>query len=253
MSNLPETPDLAHIIDVPEADRLDLTLDNVTDPNIEIRLGVRASANIVLVDRSDVDIDTPATRNIVVHLGADSSLNLFVGKIGNNDSTDCIAVDFIDNGACFNLKGFALLTDKDRYDLKVRVVHNLPFCRSDQLFKFIVADSARGCFDGLIKVLHGAEGTRAYQNNRNLLASPAATMHTEPQLEIYCDDVECSHGSATGQLDEQALFYMRSRGIELDEARSMLMNAFLSDTIGSIIDKDVRDRITDAVAKKLNN
>lgn len=123
------------------------------------------------------------------------------------------------------------------------MVHNAPHCHSDQLFKYVADGDARCSFEGLIRVQEGAHHTEAYQSNRNILSGADARMHTRPHLEIYCDDVKCSHGAATGQLDSEALFYMRTRGIPEAEARTMLMQAFMADVIETIALVPLRDRI----------
>ncbi len=136
-------------------------------------------------------------------------------------------------------------------DNAVFLTHDHPRCTSDQLFKYALFDSAQGSFEGMVKVEEGADFTEAHQTNRNLLASPDARMHAMPQLVIYCDEVKASHGSATGQLDENALFYMRSRGIPEAEARMMLINAFMPDVLDAIALDPLRDRLHHLVDRRL--
>lgn len=131
------------------------------------------------------------------------------------------------------------------------VRHSHPRCASSQLFKYALFDSAQGAFEGLVTVEPGAEYSDARQTNRNLLASSDARMHTMPQLIINCDEVKASHGAATGQLDEEALFYMRSRGIPVEEARMMLINAFMTDVLDAISLEPLRDRLRHLVDKRL--
>ena len=121
---------------------------------------------------------------------------------------------------------------------------------SNQLFKYVLDDESTGAFDGVIYVAPDARFTEAYQSNRNLLASKQARMHTKPQLEIYNDDVKCSHGATTGQLDADALFYMRSRGIPEKDARTMLMQAFMVDVIDMVKMEGLRDRLRHLVEKR---
>ena len=104
-------------------------------------------------------------------------------------------------------------------------------------------DDATGAFEGSIEVCHGARFVEAYQSNRNILASRSARMHTKPQLLIYNDDVKCSHGATTGQLDDRALFYMQTRGIPIAVARRMLMQAFMADVIDAIELEPLRSRL----------
>ena len=136
-------------------------------------------------------------------------------------------------------------------DNSVMLTHTYPRCKSEQLFKYALFDSAKGSFEGMVKVEAEAVHTDAHQSNRNLLASPGARMYAMPQLEIYCDEVKASHGSATGQLDERALFYMRQRGIPENEARMMLINAFMTDVLDTIADETLRERLRHLVDVRL--
>lgn len=141
------------------------------------------------------------------------------------------------------INGMAICTDRRHADNCSVVRHLQPRSHSRQIFKYVLDDYAQGAFEGSILVAPTAPYTEAYQSNRNVLASSTARMHTRPQLEIYNDEVSCSHGAATGQLDEQALFYMRTRGIPEREARMMLMQAFMSDVIDSVSIPGLADRL----------
>lgn len=141
------------------------------------------------------------------------------------------------------LAGMAIGTGKMHIDNDSEVIHRACRCRSNQLFKYVLDDESDGAFEGSILVSPGARFTEAYQSDRNLLASTLAKMHCKPQLEIYNDDVKCSHGAATGQLDNEALFYMRTRGIPEAEARTMLMQAFLLDVVETVEIPGVADRL----------
>ena len=112
-----------------------------------------------------------------------------------------------------------------------------------QFIKFVLDDQAQGSFQGELKILPDAQKVSAIQTNRNLLLSEQATMRTQPQLEIYADDVKASHGATTGQLDESALFYMQQRGIDPATGRKMLINAFMQDIIDQISDEQLREQV----------
>ena len=122
---------------------------------------------------------------------------------------------------------------------------------TDELFKYVLDDKAVGSFSGLIKVEPEADKTEAYQSNRNVLASTEARMFSKPQLLIDCDDVKCSHGSSIGQIDQNALFYMRSRGIPEHEARLMLMQAFMNDVIDGVRLESLKDRLRHLVGSHI--
>ncbi len=148
--------------------------------------------------------------------------------------------------------GMAIGSAHQKIDNHTNIVHAAPRCHSHQLFKYVLSDEADGAFEGSIYVAPGAVHTESYQSNRNIIASVGARMHSKPQLEIYCDDVKCSHGSATGQLDQEALFYMRTRGIPEADARRMLMQAFMSDVIDSVRMPGLNDRLRQLVDRRLS-
>ena len=136
------------------------------------------------------------------------------------------------------------IEDRDRIvSTYTRIDHLVPNCKSNELFKFSIDDNASGAFTGRIYVAEGAVKTEAYQANRNLVGKPDAKMFSKPQLEIYNDDVKCSHGCAIGQLDPMQVFYMRTRGLTDEEARMLLRQAFMSDVIAAVDVPLLRDRL----------
>ncbi len=144
------------------------------------------------------------------------------------------------------------LTDKWQHvDNYVSVDHAFPNCSSNQLFKGVLDDMSTGSFNGRILVRQDSQGTLAYQRNNNILLTDDAKMDSKPQLEIYADDVKCSHGATIGQLDEDALFYMRARGIDTREARLMLMFGFAHEVIQNIKIEALRDRLDKLVMQRL--
>ncbi|MBQ7531932.1 MAG: SufD family Fe-S cluster assembly protein [Paludibacteraceae bacterium] len=145
--------------------------------------------------------------------------------------------------------GLGILTGRQQVNVRTHVKHSVPNGRSNQLLKFAVRDEAQGTFVGELIVAPHAQHTEAMQTNRNVLLSPAATMHTQPQLEIYADDVKCSHGATTGQIDESALFYMQQRGIAPDEARRLLLAAFFHDVLTTLNEPAVEERIQRKIEK----
>ncbi len=144
------------------------------------------------------------------------------------------------------------LTDKWQHvDNFVNVDHAFPHCTSNQLFKGVLDDMSTGAFNGRILVRPDAQGTLAYQKNNNILLTNDAKMDTKPQLEIYADDVKCSHGATVGQLDDDALFYLQSRGINKREARLMLMFGFAHEVIQNIKIEPLRERMDNLVMQRL--
>ncbi len=145
-----------------------------------------------------------------------------------------------------------VLSDKNqRVDNFTSILHNKPNCHSTELFKYVLDDNSLGGFTGRLVVAKDAQKTQAYQTNKNLLLNSDSRMRTKPQLEIYADDVKCSHGATIGQLNEEALFYLRSRGISAKEARLLLMFAFTADVVENINIDILQDRIKMLVEKRL--
>lgn len=154
-------------------------------------------------------------------------------------------------GAESNAYGLFLADRWQHVDNFVSIDHAVPNCTSNQLFKGVLDDYATGTFNGAIKVAKDAQGTRAYQSNNNILLTENARMDTKPQLEIYADDVKCSHGATVGQLDDDALFYLRSRGIPIDEARMMLMFGFAHEVVETIKTDALRERLDGLILQRL--
>ncbi|GHT72376.1 Fe-S cluster assembly protein SufD [Bacteroidia bacterium] len=159
-------------------------------------------------------------------------------------------VDLNGEHAEIHLNGMAIADDRQQIDNFTLVQHHVPNGRSKELFKYVLDENAIGAFDGRIIVAPNAQKTEAYQNNRNLLSSNACRMYSKPQLEIFADDVKCSHGMTTGQLDENALFYLRSRGIPEAEAILLLKFAFTADVLQQIRIESLKDRLKLLVEKR---
>lgn len=148
------------------------------------------------------------------------------------------------------LLGMTIASGTQHVDNHTFIGHNAPRCHSNEMFKYVLNDQSVGAFSGKILVQPHCPRIEAYQGNRNIVSTPTAKMFTKPQLEIYTDDVKCSHGSAIGQLDEDALFYMRTRGISEEEARMLLMQAFMSDVIDAVRMDSLKDRLHHLVEKR---
>jgi Fe-S cluster assembly protein SufD len=168
---------------------------------------------------------------LAARLGRDARFSDHSIALGAALSRSDIDVRFDGQGGECVLNGLFVLDGRRVADTHSRIDHARPHCSSRQLYKGIVDDQARGVFNGLVIVRPGAQKTDAAQTNRNLLLSPEALVHSTPQLEILADDVKCKHGSTTGQLDPDALFYLRSRGLGEAAARSLLTWAFASDLV----------------------
>ena len=174
---------------------------------------------------------------------ADSEVLLDAMTLYNGTTRNEFHTAFSGRHARLRMLGMGIEDDSRRLDTYSRISHDVPDCTTDELFKYTVDDEAAGACAGLIYVAEGASKTEAFQSNRNLVGSDTAKMHSKPQLEIYNDDVKCSHGTAIGQLDEKQLFYMMTRGISEAQARFMLKQAFMSDVIDGISLPPLRDRL----------
>lgn len=172
----------------------------------------------------------------------------FGGKLTRNNLNFYHEGERIDS----TLKGITIIGNKQHVDHHTLVHHAQPNCESHQNYKCIVTDSAKGVFNGKIFVEKEAQKTDAFQQNNNIILSDKAQINAKPQLEIFADDVKCSHGCTIGQLDEKALFYMQQRGIPVKEAKALLMYAFSNEVIESIKIPELKKRITNIIAAKLN-
>ncbi|TXG36903.1 Fe-S cluster assembly protein SufD [Seonamhaeicola maritimus] len=171
----------------------------------------------------------------------------FGGKLTRNNLNFYQEGERIDS----TLKGVTIIGNKQHVDHNTLVHHIEPNCESHQDYKGIFNDNATGVFNGKVVVEKEAQKTNAFQANNNILISDKATINTKPQLEIFADDVKCSHGCTIGQLDESALFYMRSRGIPEKEAKALLMYAFSNNVLSSVKIPEIKRRITKIIANQL--
>lgn len=215
---------------------------------IEVFVGEGASFDYYDLEESS---DT-TTRFSSLFVKQEAGSNVVINGITltNGLTRNDYQVELLGERAETTLCGMSILDKEQHVDTYTHITHAVPRCKSNELFKNVLNDQAVGAFSGRILVREGADKTEAYQSNRNLCATREARMYSKPQLEIYADDVKCSHGMTTGQLDEEAIFYMRSRGISLDEARMLLSVAFTSDVIDHVRVEALRDRLHRLVEKR---
>jgi Fe-S cluster assembly protein SufD len=172
----------------------------------------------------------------------------FGGKLTRNN------VEFFHEGERIesHINGISILDKKQHVDNHTLMHHKSPNCESFELYKGIYDDASTGVFNGKVIVNREAQKTNAFQQNNNILIGDKATINSKPQLEIFADDVKCSHGCTIGQLDESALFYMQSRGIPTKEAKALLLYAFGNEVVEKIKIPELKTRITKLIANKLN-
>ena len=219
--------------------------------NVVTEIFVGRNAQLEFVKMQNQHNDSAQLTHTYAHQQADSRLvtnvlSLHGGFIRNN-----LAVTLAGEGADAQLYGLYLTDRTQHTDNSTFIDHAVPNCTSNELYKGILDDQATGAFNGKIMVRRDAQKTQAYQSNNNLLLTADARMNTKPQLEIYADDVKCSHGATVGQLDNEALFYMRTRGIGEREAKLLLMFGFAHDVVKRISIDTLRERIDDMVNKRL--
>lgn len=229
----------------------DHAMDNVNflaTQVVEVFAGANSSFD--LYELEETHTSTVRISNLYVKQEANSHVQLNGMTLHNGTTRNTTEVTLAGEGAEINLGGMAIADKNQHVDNHTSIDHAVPNCSSNELFKYVLDDQAVGAFAGLVLVRPGAQHTSAQQTNRNLCATRDARMYTQPQLEIYADDVKCSHGATVGQLDENALFYMRTRGIAEQEARLLLMFAFVNEVIDTIRLDALKDRLHLLVEKR---
>jgi Fe-S cluster assembly protein SufD len=189
--------------------------------------------------------------NTFVSQKQESTVSVNTFSFGGNLTRNNLNFFHFGEGIVSNLNGITIIGDNQHVDHYTLVRHAAPNCESHQDYKGIFSDKSVGVFNGKIFVEKEAQKTNAFQKSNNILLSDKATINAKPQLEIFADDVKCSHGCTIGQLDETAMFYMQSRGIPKKEAKALLMYAFSNAVIESIKIPELKQRITKIIATKL--
>ena len=219
--------------------------------NSVVNVDVAPGAHVGFVRVQARQREHDQTSHMAVTLGKDSSFEHASFDIGGRLVRNDLAVDIAEAGADARFGGLYLIGDGQHIDNHTRVDHRTGPAISRQEYRGILDGRARGVWNGKAIVHGGADGTDAEQSNHNLLLSRRAEINAKPELEIYADDVKCSHGTTVGQLDETALYYLRTRGIDRREARQMLTRAFAQSTIDRTPIVQLHGFIEQAVADKL--
>lgn len=189
-----------------------------------------------------MEVDQERSSNFSSHLishGAEISRNDFNARF-NDQGSECM------------LNGLFMIGDDQLFDAHTMIDHAKPHCNSHEHYKGILQDKSRGVFNGKVMVRRDAQKTNAFQENNTILLSDDAVMNTKPQLEIFADDVKCSHGATIGKLNDEAKFYLKSRGIGEDAATAILIHAFASDVITSIKIPALRNYLEEIISKRFN-
>ena len=200
-----------------------------------------------VLHKGDIFEQVFVDESVNLHIVQEAGSRVKIHLINFSSATNSITVEQTGEGCETEIYALAYVRGEEQVTTETHVKHAVGGGKSDQLIKFVLDDHARGRFIGDLKIVPDAQQTEAHQTNRNLLLSEEAEMRTQPQLEIYADDVQATHGASTGQLDESALFYMQQRGISKQKARQLLVNAFMREVIDSIEDSAVRDQLLNTI------
>ena len=215
---------------------------------IEAYVGDNASLDLYCLEETHAK--NVRVSNVYIDQQANSRVNHNVITLHNGITRNKLDLTFSGEGAECQCYGCVIADKQQHVDNNTLIVHKVPHCTSNELYKYVLDDKSTGAFAGRVLVEHGAQKTSSQMTNQNLTATKEARMYTQPMLEIYADDVKCAHGSTVGQLNDAALFYMRQRGISLDEAKLLLQNAFINEVIDKMQLEPLRDRLHYLVEKR---
>ncbi|UKK51190.1 Fe-S cluster assembly protein SufD [Prevotella sp. E13-17] len=215
---------------------------------IEAFVGENASLDLYCME--ETHHKNVRVSNVYIDQQANSRVNHNVITLHNGITRNRLDLTFNGEGAECQCYGCVIADKQQHVDNNTLITHRVPHCTSNELYKYVLDDKAVGAFAGRVLVEHGAQKTSSQMTNQNLTATKEARMYTQPMLEIYADDVKCAHGSSVGQLNDAALFYMRQRGISLQEAKLLLQNAFINEVIDKMQLEPLRDRLHYLVEKR---
>jgi Fe-S cluster assembly protein SufD len=191
--------------------------------------------------------------NVVTDIQQDSQFTSTQITLSGDMVRNNLTLNLLGSNSVGNMYGLYLLHGKSHVDNHTNVDHTIPHAESNELYKGILADQSRGVFNGKIFVRQIAQKTNAFQQNNNILLSEDAIINTKPQLEIWADDVKCSHGCTVGQLDEEAQFYLQARGIDKITARGLLLYAFAGEVLDKIEEDSLRNYIVNQIQKRIGS
>lgn len=221
----------------------------LTNQVIEAVMGDGSHLNLYEVE--ETHLLCTRYNSVFVRQGRNSHLHHTSLTLFNGHTRNRLDVRLQGEGSEVTAGGCIIADKMQRIDNNTLIVHEVPRCQSNELYKYVLDDNAVGAFAGKVLVCEDAQKTVSRETNANLCATRTARMYSQPMLEIYADDVKCSHGSTVGQMDEAALFYMRQRGIGEREARLLLKAAFITEVIETIPLDSLRDRLHVLVDKRL--
>lgn len=219
--------------------------------NQVIEVIAKENSHLNLYEIEETHLSCTRYSNVYINTGRDCSVHHNVITVFNGHTRNTCTVHLGGEGSDVILNGCVIADKMQRVDNNTMIRHEVPSCTSKELYKYVLDDSAKGSFAGLVYVCEDAQKTFSSMTNANLCTTQSCHMFTQPMLEIYADDVKCSHGSTVGQLNEQALFYMQQRGINENDARLLLKSAFITEVIENIPLESLRDRLHYIIDKRL--
>ena len=221
----------------------------LTTQVIEAFVGERANLELYCLEETHTKCSRVS--NVYIDQQRDSRVQHNVITLHNGLTRNRLDLTLSGEGAECRCNGCVIADKEQHVDNNTLITHHATHCTSQQLYKYVLDDNATGAFAGKVYVAHGAQQTVSQMTNQNLVTTPQARMYTQPMLEIYADDVKCAHGATVGQLNDAAMFYMRQRGISEKEARTLLVQAFLTEAIDQISLTPLRDRLHYLVEKRI--
>ena len=223
------------------------TKQKETFPVQVIEAFVGDNAHLDFYSIEDTDTGSVRFSNLYIKEGRNSNVSHNQITLRNGVTRNMINLMFCGEGGECSLNGCVIADRKQFVDNNTLIVHRVGHCTSNELYKYVLNDEAVGAFAGRVLVEKGAQKTVSQETNQNLCGSKTARMFTQPMLEIYADDVKCSHGSTVGQMNDAVLFYMQQRGIPIKEARLLLQHAFVNEVLDKIGYEPLKERLSELV------
>tara|TARA_B100000614_G_scaffold92218_3_gene83393 strand:- start:1379 stop:2599 length:1221 start_codon:yes stop_codon:yes gene_type:complete len=223
--------------------------DNLVNSVTNFDLGEGAKVEHVIID--DYSENTYHISNVLVKQKRDSTFSSYNYSNGKKLARKDFIIELKERGAHCDLRGVYLADQKNHIDHHTIIEHEDEHCTSNELYKGILSGKSTGVFNGRIHVHNGAQKTDAIQSNQNLLLSDNAIIHTKPELEIYADDVKCTHGATIGQLDEKGIFYLRARGIKREEAQKMMMRAYIGEVLSGMKNSVAEEKLLEKIIENI--
>jgi len=208
-------------------------------------------ANVEHIIIDDFSEETYQISNVLVKQKKDSAFSSYNYSNAKNLTRKDFIVELKDSGSHCDLRGVYLADNDNHIDHHTIIEHEKEHCTSNELYKGILSGKSTGVFNGRIHVHNDAQKTDAIQSNQNILLSDNAKIHTKPELEIYADDVKCTHGATVGQLDEKGIFYLRARGIKKKEAQKMMMRAYVGEVLSGIRNEETKNNLLEKIMRNI--